>query len=604
MTITLGENGSANQLRSDLASTASAALGDALVGFKQSNSSGVLTGASATTVHKKLQEIVSVKDFGAVGDGSTDDTDAIQAAFDYLHSYQNTLSQFTNFQFLKGCIYFPEGNYKITSSIKVRAYVAIKGVGTGYLAGSVLHQMTANTHIFEFYEANTGGTALGTEVDGLCFEFDRSLLTTNTGFALYYPKASDNSPYLTLSSNSHYIKNNHCGGWHDRGGFLKILNSNDVELTGNIVDVCSTPIAIQIGDQTNTSQCSDVRITQNNFYGCYKSICIYGMITGTIHGNNFSNSYLDYNSRAISLVSNGTITAGYNNSITITGNTFFRQNICLAQDGSARNVVFTGNSAYECNNAPILFTGTTDIYRTTITGNTFHLSNVSDPTAFQQVYSNTVAPLYFDSTATLYDSVIADNTVDANTIATVVGITNDQTTSSFLNTGNTLRNNIITNNSGVEGANKTYLPCKSWGLTVDNVKAVTQLLPVTALPIFSLTTIAVGDSVCFDLDYEIKCDDAGLNVAGAIGRVRISVMRWASAGTLKSSVTVLNSTADDYNGGGGANLPTVTWAVTTASPAVITCTVSDAGLTTSTITTITARASSFLSGGVVGIKAV
>jgi len=54
-------------------------------------------GSVPTNVEAKLAQYVSVKDFGAVGDGVTDDTAAIQAAVD-----------------TGGTIYFPNGTYEIT----------------------------------------------------------------------------------------------------------------------------------------------------------------------------------------------------------------------------------------------------------------------------------------------------------------------------------------------------------------------------------------------------------------------------------------------------------------------------------------------------------
>lgn len=76
---------------SDLGDSTDPAKGDALVGFRQSNVSGNLTGAIGRTVHQKLQEFVSAQDFGATSSLSID---AINAAISYAIS-SNTRVRFS-----------------------------------------------------------------------------------------------------------------------------------------------------------------------------------------------------------------------------------------------------------------------------------------------------------------------------------------------------------------------------------------------------------------------------------------------------------------------------------------------------------------------------
>lgn len=65
------------------------------------------TGAVATTVQAKLRETVSVKDFGAVGDGVADDTAAIQAAFTYVRDNGGALT-------------FPFGTYLVSAQLTLQ----------------------------------------------------------------------------------------------------------------------------------------------------------------------------------------------------------------------------------------------------------------------------------------------------------------------------------------------------------------------------------------------------------------------------------------------------------------------------------------------------
>jgi hypothetical protein len=74
------------------------------LGFAQAG-----VGAQNRTIQNKLRDTVSVKDFGAVGDGVTDDTAAIQSAISAADE-----------------VWFPEGNYKVTASINVNKAMTIR----------------------------------------------------------------------------------------------------------------------------------------------------------------------------------------------------------------------------------------------------------------------------------------------------------------------------------------------------------------------------------------------------------------------------------------------------------------------------------------------
>jgi hypothetical protein len=81
------------------------------------------TGAVQRTVESKLQDVVSVKDFGAVGDGVADDTVAIQAALTYAASQSSG-----GFAGRTVTIFFPAGQY-LTGSLTVSTKASLQGSG-------------------------------------------------------------------------------------------------------------------------------------------------------------------------------------------------------------------------------------------------------------------------------------------------------------------------------------------------------------------------------------------------------------------------------------------------------------------------------------------
>jgi hypothetical protein len=91
-------------------------------------------GATAQTVQTKLEQYISVKDFGAVGDGVADDTAAIQAALD-------------NFK-LNGIPILLNGNFRVTGPLTFQTQGNVTGlrlVGTGIYDSSIIADFNGPT---------------------------------------------------------------------------------------------------------------------------------------------------------------------------------------------------------------------------------------------------------------------------------------------------------------------------------------------------------------------------------------------------------------------------------------------------------------------------
>ena len=139
--------GNDSALRTDLANASASSAGSRLSGFRQTG-----TGAVARTVDDKLKETISVKDFGATGDGSTDDTAAIALAI---------AATPTN-----GLLIFPSpGTYKTTSTTLIQKNISIQMQGT-----SAINYVTA---------ANTPAMLFDYSMNNVSLELSVSRATRN-----------------------------------------------------------------------------------------------------------------------------------------------------------------------------------------------------------------------------------------------------------------------------------------------------------------------------------------------------------------------------------------------------------------------------------------
>ena len=219
---------------SNLSSTSSTSQGAGLIGFKQANASGYISGSVARTVQLKLEEFLSVLDFGADATGTNDSTTAIQTAI-------------TSAMANKKMLYFPAGTYlynpsstfTINSELKMYGEgpdVSIVKINANNIIFNVLSQTQPPSNFFtvegmQFYLTNptTNNTATcfyisnGTSF-GCNFNFDNCEFRYFTNCAIQAIRAFLSSVRNTIiQGNSPYT---------DTSGYLSTYNDAGVRIWG------------------------------------------------------------------------------------------------------------------------------------------------------------------------------------------------------------------------------------------------------------------------------------------------------------------------------------------------------------------------------------
>lgn len=222
--------------------------GAGMVGFLQSGA-----GAVPMTVEDALRDKVSVKQFGAVGDGVADDTAAIQAA---INSITNTTFATTwpggTRVYTKGggTVLFPPGRYRVTDTILVGQHCKLLGCSTaGYYypdgAGVTGSQIIAdlsnpNKWIIDSANYNSSGNRIGyrdntsgASMDAGDYNFTHGIEVEN----LYITRKAGTSAYGGVRL---------CGSPNSK---LRNINVNGTDV-GYMVNASWGVTAVQLQSQT------------------------------------------------------------------------------------------------------------------------------------------------------------------------------------------------------------------------------------------------------------------------------------------------------------------------------------------------------------------
>lgn len=236
-----------------------------------------LTGATARTLLAKCSDIVSVKDFGATGDGSTNDTAAIQAAIDAVS---------TN----GGAVFFPPGNYAVASSLTLKSYVRLVGTGR---ASRLLWTGGASTMI----TTNSASVLIQAGISNLAID----TVSADKGIELFGPYNCTFSDIaldgLSSTSVALDIRATSTGGTNPEGNRNAVFNSfSNVHHEGRcgtfirMIGLAGTPQVVTL-NTLHACSADDVRVIGYDFAEWADNNCFTGMCRVNLQANNAVGAY-------------------------------------------------------------------------------------------------------------------------------------------------------------------------------------------------------------------------------------------------------------------------------------------------------------------------
>jgi hypothetical protein len=212
---------------------------------------GSVARGTLNTLITRFQDVINVKDWGATGDGTTNDTAALQAALDYAHGttgspHGGSIASGGAGVFLNRPVYFPPGKYIITSALTMRSVRGAHVFGAGRFTTTI--QNTSGGNVF---------TTNGCEYSR--FEA-MQLLTSSTGVG--FDLDWDNTGSTALQSNTFCDMFFEAGAYGCRIGNSSFMGSENLFLNCFFANNTTAGLAVKNGNALQNT------VIGGNFQGC------------------------------------------------------------------------------------------------------------------------------------------------------------------------------------------------------------------------------------------------------------------------------------------------------------------------------------------------